>query len=530
LVRALGLVVLLLAEILGLTIAFDSGTVSGENHWWAALLLQSSQALRLAIAVAAATVLLGQASLRTAFRQAAEPLRGAGARWPFLLAHVAVYTAFAFTTSFVFGGRLAASAAPGAWTLAWGLLALGTLVSWGLVLLPGSAWLCLGRQCGTVLAAGLATGTLAWVAAWLTRYLWEPLAQSTLVLVHGLLGLLYPGALHYQPADLEIGTSSFAVTIAPQCSGYEGLGLVCMFVAGYLWLFRHQLRFPHSLLLLPLGMAVIWLTNVVRIVALVVIGTEWSPDVAAGGFHSQAGWLAFNGVALGIVAVTQRLRFFARDAETEAGPAFPSAPYLLPFLALTAALMVTSALTHGFDLLYPLRVVAVFAAAAWFGRTYAGWSWSWSWPAAAMGLAVFGLWLALEPASASGAGEGLATGLAGMSRAGAVTWIAFRVVGSVVAVPFAEELAFRGYLTRRLIAADFEQVPMGRFSWVSFLVSSACFGALHGRWLAGTLAGMGFALVLYRRGRLADAVLAHATANALIAAYVLSFGAWSLWT
>ena len=36
-----------------------------------------------------------------------------------------------------------------------------------------------------------------------------------------------------------------------------------------------------------------------------------------------------------------------------------------------------------------------------------------------------------------------------------MVWLIFRLVGSVVTVPVAEELAFRGYLTRRAIAADF---------------------------------------------------------------------------
>jgi len=96
-------------------------------------------------------------------------------------------------------------------------------------------------------------------------------------------------------------------------------------------------------------------------------------------------------------------------------------------------------------------------------------------------------------------------------------------------VPIAEELAFRGYLLRRLIAADFDQVTSVRFTWLSFLVSSVLFGALHGRWLAGTVAGMCYALAMYRRGKVADAVIAHAVTNALIAADVLIMGNWGLW-
>jgi len=38
-----------------------------------------------------------------------------------------------------------------------------------------------------------------------------------------------------------------------------------------------------------------------------------------------------------------------------------------------------------------------------------------------------------------------------------------------------------------------------------------------------------YAAAVYRRGSLADAVIAHATTNALLAAYVLTTGSWWLW-
>jgi CAAX prenyl protease-like protein len=86
----------------------------------------------------------------------------------------------------------------------------------------------------------------------------------------------------------------------------------------------------------------------------------------------------------------------------------------------------------------------------------------------------------------------------------------------------AEELAFRGYLARQLIADDFQSVPIGLFTWWSFLLSSALLGALHARWIALTLAGMLYALAVYRCSELGDAVLAHATTNALIAVYFVT--------
>jgi len=44
-----------------------------------------------------------------------------------------------------------------------------------------------------------------------------------------------------------------------------------------------------------------------------------------------------------------------------------------------------------------------------------------------------------------------------------------------------------------LISPNFDDLSPVRFTWLSFVVSSLLFGALHGRWLAGTVAGMCYA-------------------------------------
>jgi membrane protease YdiL (CAAX protease family) len=62
-------------------------------------------------------------------------------------------------------------------------------------------------------------------------------------------------------------------------------------------------------------------------------------------------------------------------------------------------------------------------------------------------------------------------------------------------------------------------------------VSSLIFGAFHGSaWLPAALAGMAFAVALYRRREIGDAVLAHAMTNGLIVLYVLFTGRWSMWS
>jgi CAAX prenyl protease-like protein len=120
--------------------------------------------------------------------------------------------------------------------------------------------------------------------------------------------------------------------------------------------------------------------------------------------------------------------------------------------------------------------------------------------------------------------------LGATSAAARITWISFRILAATITVPIAEEMAFRGFLLRRLISQDFESVPFTRFTWFSLLASSALFGALHGGlWFAGIVAGILYSFAMIRRGRIGEAVAAHATTNALLAVYVLAFGQWHLW-
>ena len=174
--------------------------------------------------------------------------------------------------------------------------------------------------------------------------------------------------------------------------------------------------------------------------------------MAVGGFHSQAGWISFVGLALGFIAVTHRMRFFASVGQDGAGEKINpiAAALLVPFLVLMGSMMVTAAFSQGFDRLYPLRVLATAAALLWFRRVYARWDWGWSWPSVCIGVAVFILWIALAQVT-TGDDTTLRAGIAALSPSETVAWIGFRVVGSVLVVPVVEEMAFRGYLLRRLV-------------------------------------------------------------------------------
>ena len=149
----------------------------------------------------------------------------------------------------------------------------------------------------------------------------------------------------------------------------------------------------------------------------------------------------------------------------------------------------------------------------------------------ASGVGVFLAWIAIDRlwnGASSGVGEPSA--LLAASPFVRTAWIALRAAAAITTVPLAEELAFRGFLMRRFMSADFETISLQRVTWFALIASSVVFGLLHGGlWIAGIFAGLVFGLVLKRKGSMGDAVAAHALANAMLAAYVLYYGKWQLW-
>jgi len=202
----------------------------------------------------------------------------------------------------------------------------------------------------------------------------------------------------------------------------------------------------------------------------------------------------------------------------------------MPFLALLAGAMVSGLGTDTFEWFYPIRVVAVVAVLWYFRHRYRELDWRFGASAVALGVLVFAMWLGLEPLVQSVVQTGMPSVLAQAHPSVRNTWLALRIVGAVIAVPIAEELAFRGFLMRRLLADDFQHVTHVSVMSLAILLSSCAFGFLHGeRWLAGMLAGMVYAAAYLRRGAIGDAIAAHATTNVLIAAWVLGTGQWQLW-
>ena len=107
--------------------------------------------------------------------------------------------------------------------------------------------------------------------------------------------------------------------------------------------------------------------------------------------------------------------------------------------------------------------------------------------------------------------------------------ILVRMSGAVLVVPLMEELFWRSFAMRFLIRTDFKEIPLGTFTWYSFIVVSVAFAFAHHRWLPGIVAGLIYGGVLIHSKTLFAPILSHAVTNLLLGIYVLRTEQWSFW-
>jgi exosortase E/protease (VPEID-CTERM system) len=532
LLRAVFLALLFTSELTVISIFLDGSSLAGFRGLAGVIRDWGPWLLRAIVGVSALIATFVWLKHRAALERISRELEEAPVAWGTLGFHAAAMAAFAALSTKLYGGSPLVS--PNLLAAGWFIAGTAGIAFGAHAMLPWKYWLSLLATGGRLWAYASVAILLACVAGNMSRLLWQPASYVTFTLVRFLLKPFVAG-LFTNPALLQLGTDRFRVIIAPECSGLEGAGLILAFGTVWLLLFHHECRFPQSLALVPAGVVVLFLLNAVRIAALVLIGDAGAQQIALGGFHSQAGWILFNAVAVAFCLTIRSVPWFtAHPRQHVAQPiaaANPTGAYLIPFLAILAAGMVARAASGGFEWLYPLRMVAAAAALWFFRKRYANLNWQVSWFGVAAGVVVFLVWIALDRfLNGSSPEHGAPSALLAASAPARTAWIALRAVAAVTTVPLAEELAFRGFLLRRFISSDFEAISPRGVTWFAILASSVLFGLLHGGlWIAGVFAGLLFALVFKRKGSMGGAVAAHATANALLAAYVLFYGQWHLW-
>lgn len=351
---------------------------------------------------------------------------------------------------------------------------------------------------------------------------WPPLTSVTFGAVAFGLRLL-PGTVWTDPSLLRIGFDDFVVEVGEPCSGIEGMALIAALLLFYLVANRQALRFPHALMLLPIGLLASYVLNTVRIVALLWIGARISPDLAVTGFHSYAGWLIFTLLALGLVSLSRVVPLFRRAESTRRPNTVNlrqdrNAAFILSFMALMLSALVVATFAQIAELWYPLRVVTTAVVVACFYPVLWRLDWRPDLVSLASGACIGLIWTVTAPSTSPGP---LGQALEAFSPGLLFVWVIMRLIGSVLLVPLVEEGFFRGYLLAR-----FDGGPTWRIA--GLLLSSALFALLHDRWLAAFASGLIFGLLMLRRDRLADPVAAHVCANAVLAAWAVLQSDWQI--
>jgi CAAX prenyl protease-like protein len=214
---------------------------------------------------------------------------------------------------------------------------------------------------------------------------------------------------------------------------------------------------------------------------------------------------------------------------------------IVPFAAFMALLglrgVVPADGSWGIDprWIYGITVLVVGGLLAWYWREY-GELVMQTWPAisetalgVAVGAVVFALWIHLD-APWMTIGQPTASFLP-LNGEGHLIWplVAVRWIGAALIVPVMEELFWRSFLMRWIESPQFESVVPQRVGLKAIVLSTFVFMLAHTLWLAAIIAGLAYAWLYVRTGKLWVPVIAHAVTNGALGVWVAVTGNWSFW-
>lgn len=214
-----------------------------------------------------------------------------------------------------------------------------------------------------------------------------------------------------------------------------------------------------------------------------------------------------------------------------------SAPFAIFMALLIARSQAPADGRWGFDAqwLYALSVVIVGAVLAIFWREYGELARQTlpnareSLLAIAAGVVVFVLWINLDAAWMTVGAP--SAPFEPLTNEGEIDWlrVAIRFIGAALLVPLMEELFWRSLLMRWLEQPVFQGVAPQRVGARAVVLSTFVFTLAHTLWLAAAIAGLVYALLYVKTGKLWVAVIAHAVTNGALGVWVVMTGNWQFW-
>jgi CAAX prenyl protease-like protein len=185
--------------------------------------------------------------------------------------------------------------------------------------------------------------------------------------------------------------------------------------------------------------------------------------------------------------------------------------------------------------IYAITVLAVGGLLAWYWREYGELvkqtlpSWAEAGLAVVVGGVVFALWIRLD-APWMQLSEPTAT-FVPIDANGQMLWplIAVRWIGASLIVPVMEELFWRSFLMRWIRSPQFETVLPQQVGLKAIVLTTFVFTLAHTLWLAAVIAGLAYALLYVRTGKLWVPIIAHAVTNGALGIWVVATGRWAFW-
>ena len=229
------------------------------------------------------------------------------------------------------------------------------------------------------------------------------------------------------------------------------------------------------------------------------------------------------------------MKFFeiSHRFKTILSPYFAYIVRIVPF-AVFAALTLTQGRfgETGAYWIYALKTL-IGAWLIWLTRAHVKeMRWNFSLEAVVAGVTVFLVWIGLDGLYPMfGARTAAFNPLKYYGEGSALAWtfIALRVLGSTLIVPLLEEVFYRSFLYRFLVKSDFLSVPLNSFHRGAFFIVCAGFGLSHYEWLPGILCAFIYQGLVIKKGRLGDAITAHAITNFLLGLWVVLREAYVFW-
>jgi membrane protease YdiL (CAAX protease family) len=229
-------------------------------------------------------------------------------------------------------------------------------------------------------------------------------------------------------------------------------------------------------------------------------------------------------------------------------------PFVLPFLAFMAFLVLEGVHPNAVYFLYPVKTLVVGGLILWQWKKLPTLKPSQLLLSLLVGLVVVVGWIGLDPWAyhfslflADQINQSLhffgvkplfkdlnapRAGFAAIQFNPLFAWplITFRLLGASLVVPIMEELFWRGFLMRYLIKEDYRSIPLGTYQPFAFWITTACFASVHGaQWPLAALTGLFYGGLFLKTKNLGNVMVAHGFTNFFLGLYVVQTQRWYFW-